>query len=185
MPDPVPYTEEFEKKVWGPFPRRDGVKKGKRPGFEKFRKLPRSSQIDVIEDIRKRNEQGGWGKYIRDLITYLNQSGWEDEWIGSRPVTNPHKIDIPEQEGPRQTCPVKIMLNQRFLEYIRDHYGLNKSYARADYPLTKQHIRDMLRVRDQFVEPIREAWERKESLTGMREALLEHWDSIHMEPSNA
>ena len=65
------YTDEFEQKVWGPYPERNGKKTKKKPAYQKWQKLKRDEQLAVIADIGKRNRQQGWGKYIRDLVTYV------------------------------------------------------------------------------------------------------------------
>lgn len=82
------YTSDFEA-TWAIYPKRDGKKTKKGPAFTAWKRLSIEQRRAVFADVRDRNNAGGWGKYIRDFVTYLNQTGWEDEWAGQKVGNNP------------------------------------------------------------------------------------------------
>ena len=93
------YTEEFER-FWKGFPARwnkdfqggTWIKRKKYPAFEKWQKLSdeiRDKCMRVIKQVKK--AEGG---AVRDAVTWLNQSGWDD-------------IDEPDLEA--QTLPQELI----------------------------------------------------------------------------
>lgn len=77
---PENYTPEFEQ-LWLVSPARNGMKKGKRVAFEKFWHLTQISRLVTAEYLCERMKKLApqYGAYARDLVTWLNQCGWEDQ----------------------------------------------------------------------------------------------------------
>jgi hypothetical protein len=75
------YTREFEY-LWKVYPKRysaaAGRKVGKKkwPAFEKWQKLPKVLQDEILTKAKFIREFEG--DYPRDLVTWLNQRGWDD-----------------------------------------------------------------------------------------------------------
>lgn len=97
----IPYTEEFEEGMWKPWPwrwNRDSglfVKRRKRPAFEAWVKLSPEIRNECLTKVKyvKKAEGGA----VRDLVTWLNQSGWED-------------IELPEEKP--QPLPITPEMKQ-------------------------------------------------------------------------
>ena len=71
------YPEAFES-LWSIWPKRDGRKGKKFPAFKKWQVLDNGQKAALFACTEKHNRQRNWGKYIRDLLTFINQRGWED-----------------------------------------------------------------------------------------------------------
>lgn len=73
------YHPEYEA-IYQEFPRRNGQRRGKGPGYKKWLKLTAAEKLLCKQDIEKRNRQHGWGKYIVDISRYMNEKMWEEDW---------------------------------------------------------------------------------------------------------
>lgn len=161
------YTERFEQKVWLRYPKRNGKRSGKIPAFKQWKKLSESQKLHVIDQIEKRNRYDGWGKYIKDCERWLRDHA-DDEFDVPRSYSDPQAIDIPEKEAPKEECPAKVALTRVWFNFVMDHYRSGKP------ALTSEDIQRMIAVKNQFAGPLLEAWQKKEDLTGMKEAYIEH-----------
>lgn len=72
------YTNDFEL-AWAAYPKRNGRKVGKKPAYAQWQKLTAEEKRIAFTDIEKRNRQGTWGKYVKDMQRYLRDHGWDDE----------------------------------------------------------------------------------------------------------
>jgi len=118
------YTPEYEA-FWEAYPKRDGRKQGKKPGFAQWQKLSAAEKRAAQVDVEKRNRQGGWGKYIRDAERYIRHRGWEDEWSPERsPAASARRS---EPLPPEYDCDRWTQLGNRLLiRYVRHARGLSE-----------------------------------------------------------
>jgi len=118
------YTPEYQA-FWEAYPKRDGRKQGKKPGFAQWQKLSVAERRAAQVDVDKRNRQGGWGKYIRDAERYIRHRGWEDEWS---PERSPAAVRRSEPPEPEYDCDKWTALANRLLiRYVRHARGLSES----------------------------------------------------------
>ena len=85
------YSDSFEA-TWKIYPKRNGVKNGKKPAFMLWKKMSLKDQREAYDDIRRRNESGGWGKYITDMQRYLRNEDWLAEWTPERVTSDMSKL---------------------------------------------------------------------------------------------
>lgn len=170
------YTERFEQRVWFRYPKRNGVRSGKKPAFERWKKLSEKQKLHVIDQIDKRNRYNGWGKYIKDLERWLRDNV-DDEFEIPRTYRDPQAIDIPAKEGPKQDDPAKAAFNRVFRDWIWTYYFKGRGPAIPDSAIKK-----MLRKRDEFAVILLEAWENKEPLDGLQDAFMAELDQIALGP---
>lgn len=71
------YDAAFEG-LWNVYPKRNGKKTKKFPAYKKWLTLDADDKQSLRASVEKHNRNQSWGKYIRDLVTYINQRGWED-----------------------------------------------------------------------------------------------------------
>ena len=91
------YPEAFES-LWSIWPKRDGRKTKKHPALKKWLLLDTTQKAALYACAEKHNRQHSWGKYIRDLVTFINQRGWEDVVEDPREAFKPsyHLAPVPE-----------------------------------------------------------------------------------------
>lgn len=79
------YDPKFEY-VWKKWPRRWSrtkgvwIKRKKVPAWKKWQTLDEATQDIIVSCVLQAREQEG--SYPRDLVTWLNQEGWEDLDLG-------------------------------------------------------------------------------------------------------
>ena len=79
--EPKKYSPEFEY-LWKKWPKRWNrnksvwVKRKKFPAWKAWQKLDEETQRFILSVLNKARENEG--AYPRDLVTWLNQQGWED-----------------------------------------------------------------------------------------------------------
>jgi len=84
------YPSDFER-AWNEYPKRDGKRQGKYPAFKAWKKMSAEEKSAARERIGRMNQHSAWGKYIRNMATWLNAKGWEDEvaFPRARPAPEP------------------------------------------------------------------------------------------------
>lgn len=98
----INYTPDFEA-IWLIWPKRDGKKSGKFAAFKIWRDLDIKLRRQIYAVVRDR--QGRWGEKPKDLSTWLNQRGWEDDYEIPRVGSDTSKINI----GPKS---IDILVDQ-------------------------------------------------------------------------
>lgn len=98
MPD---YPSDFER-VWNEYPKREGKRQGKYPAFKVWKKMSDGEKSAARERIDRMNRAQAWGKYIRNMATWLNAKGWEDDvsFPRARPAPEAPQAAEPEQPLP-------------------------------------------------------------------------------------
>ncbi len=114
------YEDSFEA-LWKIYPKRNGRKTKKHPAYKKWQPLEASDKAALRASVDKHNRQQTWGKYIRDLVTYINQRAWEDD-VDDAPSTLPTYHPAPE---PSHNCSRwQALGNRMLLTYVRAAGGL-------------------------------------------------------------
>lgn len=96
MPD---YPSDFER-AWNEYPKRDGKRQGKFPAFKAWKKLSEAEKAAARERIDRMNRAQAWGKYIRNMATWINAKGWEDDVSFPRARAAPEAPQAAEPERP-------------------------------------------------------------------------------------
>ena len=106
------------------YPKRNGRKIKKIPAYKKWLTLDNSQKAALRSSVEKNNRQRTWGQYIRDLVTYINQSGWEDEVDDAPAAASAYRL-APEPEY--QCTRWQSLGNRILLRYMRAAGGLSKA----------------------------------------------------------
>lgn len=114
------YPDQFET-LWSKFPARDGKKTKKLPAFKKWKILTSDQKAALFSSVEKHNRNGTWGKYIRDLVTYINQAGWEDV-IQDPKVTSNKNYHLAEK--PYECSKWQALANRWMLRWLQAAGGL-------------------------------------------------------------
>jgi hypothetical protein len=96
MPD---YPSDFER-AWNEYPTRDGKRQGKFPAFKAWKKLSEAEKAAARERIDRMNRAQAWGKYIRNMATWINAKGWEDDVSFPRARAAPEAPQAAEPDRP-------------------------------------------------------------------------------------
>lgn len=114
------YDASFET-LWSMYPKRNGRKTKKHPAYKKWQSLDSEQKAALRSSVEKHNRQQSWGKYVRDLVTYINQRGWEDSV--DDPAAPTARYHVPE--SPPYPCTKWESLANRWLfRWLRAAQGL-------------------------------------------------------------
>lgn len=121
------YDTGFEA-LWKIYPKRNGRKTKKHPAYKKWQPLEASDKAALRASVEKHNRQQTWGKYIRDLVTYINQRGWEDDVDDAVAGTPTYHLMA---DPPHECTRWQALGNRILLRYVRYAGGLPKPDMQA------------------------------------------------------
>ncbi|MEE9158945.1 MAG: hypothetical protein V3U60_11225 [Gammaproteobacteria bacterium] len=166
------YPEAFES-LWSVWPKRDGRKGKKFPAFKKWQALDSSQKAALLACTEKHNRQHSWGKYIRDLLTFINQRGWED--IVDDPKTfEPAYHTAPEPPHPGTKW--EATANKCLRDWLRAGGGVPVDRLPEAIDIKNACVAEMSAALDEDIEKATTQHEKTEPFWTFRNVLIDRLD---------
>ena len=93
------YPSDFDR-CWNEYPKRDGKRQGKFDALKAWNKMTEAEKLMARERIDRMNRASAWGKFIKNMATWLNAKGWEDDISFPRARAAPEAPQDAEPDRP-------------------------------------------------------------------------------------